>query len=428
MKKIVIIGLGYVGLPLAVEFGKKATVIGYDINAARVEELRQGVDTTQECTAEDLRATSIKFTSNFEDMRGCQIYIVTVPTPVDHAKKPDFRPLIHASETIAKVIKSGDIVIYESTVYPGATEEICVKAIEEKSGLKYNVDFFCGYSPERINPGDKSHSIRDIKKITSGSTQEIAREVNDLYKSIIVAGTHLVSSMEVAEAAKVIENTQRDLNIAFVNELSLIFNRIGIDTNEVIKAASTKWNFMPFMPGLVGGHCIGVDPYYLTYKAQQVGYYPEVILAGRRVNDFIPIHVAQNIIKLLINKTNRVNELKVLVRGVTFKENCPDIRNSKVFEMVGELKEWGVTVELEDPYADSDEVEKFYGYKVKSELNENNKYDAIIISVAHKEYKDSPIQNLIKYYNIPEKMILGDIKNIYDKNLANKLGFITFCL
>jgi UDP-N-acetyl-D-galactosamine dehydrogenase len=355
MKKIAIIGLGYVGLPLAHTFSFKYKVVGFDIAKWRIEELKNGYDRTLELSEKQVKEAienKIEFTDNLEDIKDCNIYIITVPTPIDKHKKPDLTPLIKASESVGKVLKKGDIVIYESTVYPGATEEECVPVLERVSGLKFNQDFFCGYSPERINPGDKEHTVTKILKVTSGSTPEIAKKVDELYASVITAGTYKASSIKVAEAAKVIENSQRDINIAFVNELALIFDKLGIDTNEVLEAAGTKWNFLKFKPGLVGGHCIGIDPYYLTHKAQGVGYYPEIILSGRRLNDNMGIFVANKVVKLLIKKGHKIEGSKVLVLGITFKENCPDIRNSRVIDVIRELEEFGINVDVYDPWAD----------------------------------------------------------------------------
>jgi UDP-N-acetyl-D-galactosamine dehydrogenase len=356
MEKIGIIGLGYVGLPLAVEFGKVIDVVGFDINKERIEELKKGFDRTKEVEEADLKSSKkLSFSSNLEDLKSATYFIVTVPTPVDEYKKPDLTPLLSASKTVGSVLKKGDIVIYESTVYPGCTEEDCVPVLEKTSGLSFNVDFFCGYSPERINPGDKLHRVTTIKKITSGSTPEIADKVDALYKKIVIAGTHKASSIKVAEAAKVIENAQRDINIAFVNELALIFDRMGIDTHQVLEAAGTKWNFLPFKPGLVGGHCIGVDPYYLTHKAESVGYRAEVIIAGRRINDNMGAHIASKVIKLMAQHEHPIHEGKILVLGITFKENCPDIRNSKVVDVIQELKSYGTSVDVYDPQADAAE-------------------------------------------------------------------------
>jgi len=365
MKKIAIIGLGYVGLPLAVEFGKKRPVIGFDINAARINELAEGRDHTLECSPEQLgEATQLAYSADPETLKTAQVFIVTVPTPVDRANRPDMMPLVKASETVGRALKRGDIVIYESTVYPGATEEVCVPVLEKVSGLKFNQDFFCGYSPERINPGDKVNTLTTIKKITSGSTSEVADEVDELYREIITAGTWKASSLKVAEAAKVIENSQRDLNIAFVNELSVIFDRIGIDTLEVLEAAGSKWNFLQFRPGLVGGHCIGVDPYYLTHKAEELGYHPQVILAGRRINDDMARYAARSVIKRMLINGVDVARSTVGIMGITFKENCPDIRNSKVVDLVTELQKWSVEVIVEDPWAEPEEVWQEYGLRL----------------------------------------------------------------
>lgn len=411
--KIAIIGLGYVGLPLAVEFGKKYDVIGFDINKTRIEELKNGVDRTLEVDIEGLRsATRLSYSTDIEDLKKCNVYIVTVPTPVDEHKRPDLTPLIKASETVGKALKKGDIVVYESTVYPGCTEEDCVPVLERVSGLKFNEDFYCGYSPERINPGDKEHTVTKILKVTSGSTPEIADKVDAMYGSIITAGTHKAASIKVAEAAKVIENSQRDINIAFVNELSIIFGKMGIDTLDVLKAAGTKWNFLPFRPGLVGGHCIGVDPYYLTFKAESLGYHPEVILAGRRINDNMGAYVAKEVVKLLIKKSHKVDGARTLVLGITFKENCPDIRNSRVIDVISELRDFGCAVEVYDPWADTAEVEHEYGISI---TEPSGKYDAIVLAVAHKEFKDI---NMDKFMN--ENSVVYDIKGVLEKDKADK--------
>ncbi|MFA4838843.1 MAG: Vi polysaccharide biosynthesis UDP-N-acetylglucosamine C-6 dehydrogenase TviB [Candidatus Neomarinimicrobiota bacterium] len=394
-EKIGIIGLGYVGLPLAVEFGKKFDTIGFDINLKRVNELRNGVDRTLETETENLKsATRLTYTTNYLDLKPCNYFIVTVPTPIDKYKNPDLTPVIKATETVGKVLSKGGIVIYESTVYPGCTEEVCVPILEKESGLKFNVDFFCGYSPERINPGDKVHTVTKIQKITSGSTPEIGKKVNELYQSIITAGTFLATSLKVAEAAKVIENSQRDINIAFANELAKLFNVLGIDTNEVLAAAGTKWNFLNFQPGLVGGHCIGVDPYYLTYKAQEVGYHPEVILSGRRINDSMGFYVAGQVIKLMIKKGHTIAGSKVLVLGMTFKENCPDIRNSRVIDIIDELKQFGCQVDVYDPWADPEEVKHEYQIAMLDKPEAKVGYDAIILAVAHDKFKDMDIESL----------------------------------
>jgi UDP-N-acetyl-D-galactosamine dehydrogenase len=386
-KTIAIIGLGYVGLPLAVEFGKQRATIGFDINPTRISELQSEQDHTLECSPEDLQsAKQLSFSANAADLHAAQIYIVTVPTPVDQANRPDMTPLVKASETVGKVLKAGDVVIYESTVYPGATEEVCVPVLEKFSGLKFNVDFYCGYSPERINPGDKEHRLPTIKKVTSGSTPEVAEAVDQLYKEIITAGTHKASSIKVAEAAKVIENTQRDLNIALMNELSLIFNKLDIDTLEVLQAAGTKWNFMPFRPGLVGGHCIGVDPYYLTHKAQEVGYHPEVILAGRRINDSMASHVADETVKLMLRKNLPVLGSKVLVLGLTFKENCPDVRNTKVVDIVKALRGYNTQVDVYDPWVDVAEAQQEYGLACLTDAPSQGQYAAIVLAVGHHQF------------------------------------------
>ncbi|WP_448518571.1 nucleotide sugar dehydrogenase [Rhodoflexus sp.] len=382
---IAVIGLGYVGLPLAVEFGKQQPVIGFDINKNRIKQLNEGIDSTLEVDKEDLQsAIFLRYTSDPADLQDARIFIVTVPTPIDAYKKPDLKPLMAASTTVGKALKKGDIVIYESTVYPGCTEEDCVPILEQYSGLRFNVDFFCGYSPERINPGDKEHTIRKIKKVVSGSTPETAQLVQALYDSIIDAGTHLAPSIKVAEASKVIENAQRDINIAFVNELALIFDRLGIDTKDVLTSARTKWNFLPFTPGLVGGHCIGVDPYYLTHKAESIGYHPQVILAGRRINDNMGAFIAQKIIKLMIHNSLNIKDAKVLVLGVTFKENCPDIRNSRVIDVIRELEEFGAVVAVHDPWADPAEVQHEYGIQLTAQPT--GTYDAIVLAVAHREF------------------------------------------
>ena len=384
---LAIVGLGYVGLPLAVEFGKQRPVLGFDINAARVAELQGGRDHTLECSADELRAAAhLRFSHDPAALKACQVFIVTVPTPVDAANRPDLTPLIKASQTVGAALKPGDVVIYESTVYPGATEEVCVPELERASGLTFNRDFFCGYSPERINPGDKEHRLPTIKKVTSGSTPEVAEAVDQLYQQIITAGTHLASSIKVAEAAKVIENTQRDINIALMNELSLIFHRLGIDTLEVLQAAGTKWNFLPFRPGLVGGHCIGVDPYYLTHKAVEVGYHPEVILAGRRVNDNMAAHVADETIKTMLRKGLPVLGSKVLVLGLTFKENCPDVRNTKVVDIVRTLQGYNTQVDVYDPWIDRAEARHEYGLQCLAEPPAAGQYAAVVLAVGHHQF------------------------------------------
>lgn len=383
---IAIIGLGYVGLPLAVEFGKQYPTLGFDINTARLAELQLGHDSTLEVDDQELaEAKHLSYSSSLDDLKSCNVFIVTVPTPINEHKQPDLTPLIKASETIGKVLKQGDIVIYESTVYPGATEEDCVPVLERVSGLTFNKDFFCGYSPERINPGDKEHRVTTILKVTSGSTPEVAETVDQLYRSIITAGTHKASSIKVAEAAKVIENTQRDVNIGLINELALIFNKLGIDTEEVLKAAGTKWNFLPFRPGLVGGHCIGVDPYYLTHKAQSVGYHPEIILAGRRLNDGMGAYVASQLVKAMLKKRIHVEGSRVLVLGLTFKENCPDLRNTKVVDIISELQDYGVSVDCYDPWINAAEAQHEYGITPVSEPA-TGAYDGIVLAVAHKEF------------------------------------------
>ncbi len=414
MDKIAVIGLGYVGLPLAHAFSSKYKVIGFDIAQWRIDELSEGHDRTLELSDDQVQEAidnGMVFTNRVEDIEDCNIYIVTVPTPIDKHKKPDLTPLIKASETIGKVLKKGDIVIYESTVYPGATEEECVPVLERESGLKFNEDFYCGYSPERINPGDKEHTVTKILKVTSGSTPEIGKRVDELYASIITAGTHLAPTIKVAEAAKVIENSQRDINIAFVNELSMIFNRLGIDTNAVLEAAGTKWNFLPFKPGLVGGHCIGVDPYYLTHKAQEVGYNPEIILAGRRLNDNMGIYVANQVIKLMIKKGQTIEGAKVLVLGITFKENCPDIRNSRVIDVIRELQDFGCEVDVSDYWADKEEVKREYGLDMV-ENPDFSEYSAIVLAVAHDKYK------ALDFSKSGERVIY-DIKSTLDDSISD---------
>lgn len=412
MEKIGIIGLGYVGLPLAAEFGKVRDVVGFDTNTDRIDELKKGHDRTREVDEDELRSsTKLSFSSNKEDLKTVSYFIVTVPTPVDDSKKPDLRPLVSASKTVGSVLKKGDIVIYESTVYPGCTEEVCVPVLEELSGLKFNVDFFCGYSPERINPGDKLHRVTTIKKVTSGSTPEVAEKVDNLYRSIIKAGTHKASSIKVAEAAKVIENSQRDINIAFVNELALIFDRIGIDTHEVLEAAGTKWNFLPFKPGLVGGHCIGVDPYYLTHKAESLGYHSQVILAGRKINDNMGVYIANCVIKLMAKQDMPINKANVLVLGVTFKEDCPDIRNSRVVDVISELRSYGTNVDIYDPHADAEEVKHEYGLTTIS--SPDKKYDAIVLAVGHQEFRH------LKWSDIKhDKTVIYDVKGFLDQSFV----------
>ena len=385
--KVAIIGLGYVGLPLAVEFSKKLPTTGFDLKEQRIAELQSGLDVTREVTSEELTAAdNLEFTSSIDDLQKCNVFIVAVPTPIDDNKRPDLRPLHGASRTVGQVLKPGDVVIYESTVYPGATEEVCIPILEEVSGLSFNTDFFAGYSPERINPGDHEHRLPTIVKVTAGSTPEVADFVNDLYGTIITAGTFKASCIKVAEAAKVIENTQRDVNIALINELALIFNRLGIDTLEVLEAAGTKWNFLPFRPGLVGGHCIGVDPYYLTHKAQEVGYHPEMILAGRRLNDDMGRYIASEIVKLMLKKRIHVADANILILGLTFKENCPDMRNTRVTDIIDELISYGANIEVHDPWANPQEAERLYGVTMIENLPSNH-YDAVVLAVAHQEFK-----------------------------------------
>ena len=409
MYKIAVIGLGYVGLPLAHAFSEKYEVVGFDIAQWRIDELNASIDRTLELSETQVKeaiANGMKFTNILDNIADCNVYVVTVPTPIDKHKKPDLTPLIKASESLGKVLKKDDIVIYESTVYPGATEEECVPVLEKFSGLTFNEDFFCGYSPERINPGDKEHTVTKILKVTAGSTPEIGKKVDALYASIITAGTHLAPSIKVAEAAKVIENSQRDVNIAFVNELAIIFNKLSIDTEAVLEAAGTKWNFLPFRPGLVGGHCIGVDPYYLTHKAQEVGYNPEIILAGRRLNDNMGIYVANQVIKLMIKKGQKIEGAKVLVLGITFKENCPDIRNSRVIDVIQELKEFGTDVEVYDPWADAEEVQREYSLPLIEHVNLSD-YEAVILAVAHDKFKTLD-------FTATKEQVLFDIKSFID--------------
>lgn len=422
---IAIIGLGYVGLPLAVEFGKHRKVIGFDINQQRIAELQSGQDHTLECSPEQLKeAQYLQYSHQLSDLGACKVFIVTVPTPVDQANRPDMTPLVKASETVGKVLKTGDVVIYESTVYPGATEEVCVPVLERLSCLKFNQDFFCGYSPERINPGDKVNTLTTIKKITSGSTPEVADAVDALYQEIIKAGTWKASSLKVAEAAKVIENSQRDLNIAFVNELSVIFERIGIDTLEVLEAAGSKWNFLPFRPGMVGGHCIGVDPYYLTHKAEELGYHPQVILAGRRINDDMARYAASSVIKRMLQNGIDVARSTIGVLGITFKENCPDIRNSKVADLVKELQQWGGKVVVADPWAEADEVKHEYDIELGL-VDAQHPVDALVVAVGHNEFRAmtaSQLRGLCK----SEKPVLADIKSLYCRHEATEAGFSVF--
>ena len=423
IKNIAIIGLGYVGLPLAIEFGKKYKVLGFDINSSRVEELSGGKDRTNEADLSALKVAmnlAIKtkdkgliFSSKIEDLQTCNIFIVTVPTPINQFKAPDLTPLLKASEMLGKLLKKDDIIIYESTVYPGCTEEDCVPVLEKNSGLIFNRDFYCGYSPERINPGDKINTLTKIKKVTSGSTPEIAEVVDNLYKSIIDAGTHKAPSLKVAEASKAIENAQRDINISFINELALIFDRMGIDTNDVLEAAGTKWNFLKYKPGLVGGHCIGVDPYYLAHKAESLGYYPQVILSGRRVNDNMGIFVANKLVKILISKNNIISKSTVLVLGITFKEDCPDIRNSKVIDIVKELQQFNINVDIYDPHADKKEVEKEYDIKLLDNID--SKYDAIVLAVSHSYFLNLNYFDLKKNSN----SIIFDLKGFLDRKIVD---------
>jgi UDP-N-acetyl-D-galactosamine dehydrogenase len=412
MIKIGIVGLGYVGLPLAVEFGKKYDVIGFDLKESRIDELKSGKDSTLETSPEQLASAQLlRFTTEYRELADCNRFIVTVPTPVDEHNAPDLRPVLSATMTVGKVLKKGDIVIYESTVYPGCTEEECVPILERESRLTFNVDFFCGYSPERINPGDKEHTVTKVKKITSGSTPEAAEQVDELYRSIIEASTFKASSLKIAEAAKVIENSQRDINIAFVNELAMIFNKLGIDTQEVLAAAGTKWNFLSFKPGLVGGHCIGVDPFYLTYRAQAAGYYPEIILAGRRLNDNMPLYIANRVVKLMIGKGQKIDGARVLMLGITFKENCPDIRNSKVIGIVRELEEFGCTVEIWDPWADAEEVQHEYGLSLSKP---SGHYDAVVLAVAHRQFANIDIASMQN-----EKTIVFDVKGFLPHEIVD---------
>jgi len=424
---VAVIGLGYVGLPLAVEFGKKYPVVGFDINAKRVAELQTGQDHTLEVAPEELsQATQLMFSTDIAALATCNVFIVTVPTPIDKANRPDLTPLVKASETVGRALKQGDIVIYESTVYPGATEEVCVPVLEKFSGKKFNVDFFCGYSPERINPGDKVNTLTKIKKITSGSTPEVADTVDALYNSIITAGTHKARSIKVAEAAKVIENTQRDLNIALVNELSVIFERLGIDTLDVLEAAGSKWNFLPFRPGLVGGHCIGIDPYYLTHKAEEVGYRPQVILAGRRINDNMARYVARSTIKLMLKNGMDVPRCRIGVLGITFKENCPDIRNSKAVDMVREFEAWGTRVVVVDPWASTEEVMHEYGLKLGI-VDAENPVDALVVAVGHNQYRCVALEELRTFCR-GSKPVLADVKGLLDRHEAAAAGFTVFRL
>jgi UDP-N-acetyl-D-galactosamine dehydrogenase len=435
-RTIVVIGLGYVGLPLAVEFGKKRPVVGFDIKANRISELRAGKDHTLEVSEEELcQAKQLRFTEDPIDIRNPihaqgpanepAVFIVTVPTPVDKANRPDLTPLMKASEIVGKLLHPYDVVIYESTVYPGATEEVCVPILERESGLRLNTDFFCGYSPERINPGDKSHRLPNIQKVTSGSTPEAALAIDTLYQEIVIAGTHRASSIKVAEAAKVIENAQRDLNIAFVNELSVIFNRMGIDTAEVLEASATKWNFLPFKPGLVGGHCIGVDPYYLTHKAQELGYQPQVILSGRRINDNMGRYAAKNVIQLMLKNGLHVAQATVGVLGITFKENCPDVRNSKVIDIIRELQDWSIRVKVMDPWADMDEVQEEYGLKLE-EITASNTVDSLVVAVAHDKFRKMTPAELRALCSPHNKPVLADLKSLYNRQHLVRIGFDIF--
>lgn len=419
---IAVIGLGYVGLPLAIEFAKKYKTIGFDINKNRIQELRQGKDHTLEADEEVLKSVLVDqkdtkglfCTDSMEDLKNCNYYVITVPTPVDENKRPDLTPLYKASESVGKVLSKGDIVIYESTVYPGVTEEECVPVLEKTSGLKFNQDFFAGYSPERINPGDKERTVTKIKKVTSGSTPEAAELVDQLYKSVITAGTHKAATIKVAEAAKVIENAQRDINIAFVNELARIFNRLDIDTRDVLEAAGTKWNFLKFQPGLVGGHCIGVDPYYLAQKAQQIGYHPEIILAGRRMNDGMGEFIAQEVIKQMTKKDIRVKDAKILILGVTFKENCPDVRNTRVVDILEELKDYGANITLYDPWVDKEQVKQEYGWECLGTIENLKDFDAVVLAVAHDEFKELDLTKITK-----ENHVIYDVKGILDRNIVD---------
>jgi UDP-N-acetyl-D-galactosamine dehydrogenase len=425
--KIAVIGLGYVGLPLAVEFGKGRSVVGFDINQQRIDELTKGVDKTLEVTSEDLALSSnLFFSSQLSDIADCGIYVVTVPTPIDSANRPELTPLRKASESVASVLSKGNIVIYESTVYPGCTEEVCVAILESISGLKFNEGFYCGYSPERINPGDKVNTLTKITKITSGSTPQVASIVNQLYLEIITAGTFPASSIKVAEAAKVIENTQRDLNIALVNELSVIFNLLDIDTIDVLEAAGSKWNFLPFRPGMVGGHCIGVDPYYLTHKAEMIGYHPEVILAGRRINDNMASYVANSLVKKMVANGVDVSKCRVGILGITFKENCPDIRNSKIVDLIRELESWGIEIVVSDAWASQEDVKLEYGLDLVS-IDNQFKVDALVVAVGHNEYRELTSEQLMEMLSTVNPVIC-DAKAIYDKQELEAAGFTVFRL
>lgn len=414
-----VVGLGYVGLPLAVEFGKQFKTLGFDVNQERIDQLKAGTDHTRECSPEQLgSSTHLNFSTDQLELEACDIYIITVPTPIDENKTPDLRPLIGASTTVGEVLKPGNLVIYESTVYPGCTEEDCVPVLEKESGLEFNADFFCGYSPERINPGDKEHTVTKILKVTSGSTPEIGEVVDTLYKTIITAGTHLAPTIKVAEAAKVIENSQRDINIAFVNELGMIFHRMGIDTNAVLEAAGTKWNFLPFRPGLVGGHCIGVDPYYLTQRAKQFGYHPEIILAGRKLNDNMGKEIAERVVKLMIQKGHCIKGSRVLLLGITFKENCPDIRNSRVIDVIRELNDYGCEVDVYDPWASADEVMQEYGITLLTERPNGEHHaecDAVVVAVAHEQFTEFNYAEFSK-----EGCVIFDLKGILPEGVADE--------
>jgi len=426
-KKIVIIGLGYVGLPLAIEFGKNRSTVGFDISRSRITELRAGKDKTLEVTSEDMKsAPHLEFSSDSSDLKDCGIFIITVPTPIDDVNRPELTPIKKATETVAKALRAGDVVIYESTVYPGCTEEICVPILEEISGLIYNKDFFCGYSPERINPGDKVNTLTKIKKITSGSTPDAADQIDLLYKNIITAGTFKATSIKVAEAAKVIENTQRDLNIALVNELSIIFDKLEVDTIEVLEAAGSKWNFLPFRPGLVGGHCIGVDPYYLTHKAEQVGYNPQVILAGRRINDNMAQYMVKKVVQKMIGSGVDIAQSTVGVMGITFKENCPDIRNSKVIDVITELRNWNINVVVTDPWADPEEVKSTCGVSL-GEISSKNQVNSLIVAVGHGQFRDLEPEELRGFCK-GSRPVLADVKSLYDKDALGAQGFTVFRL
>ena len=425
-RKIAVVGLGYVGLPVAVAFGKRHPVVGFDIKAARIAELREGRDSTEEVAPRDLAEAEIRFTDRVEDLKACDFFIVAVPTPVDEGNKPDLSPLVGASRSVGRALKKGDIVVYESTVYPGATEEDCIPVLEKESGLKFGTDFTVGYSPERINPGDREHTFTKIRKIVSGSDARTLDVVADVYGSVVTAGVHRASSLKVAEAAKVIENTQRDLNIALMNELAVVFERMGIDTMEVLDAAGSKWNFLPFKPGLVGGHCIGVDPYYLTHKAEKLGYIPQVILAGRRINDNMGRYVARSMVKLMLQNRLDVARSTVGVLGITFKENCPDIRNSKVVDIVRELQDHGVTVVVADPHADVHELEEEYGIRL-GKIEPGQPVDSLVVAVSHSEYKELPAASLRALVR-GERPVLADVKSIYDRAALQAAGFTVWRL